>query len=62
MREEVTTDAAAFIDSLDPRQIRQELEELDRRSRALRVLLRSAVARQRVRHRRSRREGTAHAR
>ena len=35
------------MDSLDPEQLRQQLEELDRRQAALRVLLRAALARQR---------------
>jgi hypothetical protein len=44
-------DPVALLESLDPDRIREELDELDRRSRALRVLLRSAVARQRERGR-----------
>jgi hypothetical protein len=41
------TDAVALIERLDPDAIRNRLAELDRQSRALRVLLRSALARQR---------------
>jgi hypothetical protein len=56
------TDPAALIESLDPDAIREELAELDRRSRALRVLLRSAVARQRAADRIRRPvKGVAHA-
>jgi hypothetical protein len=40
-------DLMALVETLDPDEIRRELDDLDRRSRALRVLLRSAVARQR---------------
>jgi hypothetical protein len=42
------TDAASLIEQLDTQAIRDRLAELDRQSRALRVLLRSALARQRA--------------
>jgi hypothetical protein len=45
--DQLATDAVALIESLDARTIRARLAELDRQSRALRVLLRSALARQR---------------
>jgi hypothetical protein len=57
----VPTDPAALIEGLDPEQIRRELEDLDGRARALRVLLRSALARQRAQRRRERQEA-GHAR
>jgi hypothetical protein len=44
-------DAVALIEALDPDELRAELRELDKRSRALRVLLRAAVARERRRER-----------
>jgi hypothetical protein len=47
----IPTDFAALIDSLDADAIRAQLEDLDRQERALRVLLRSAVARQRAQQR-----------
>jgi hypothetical protein len=56
------TDPAALIEGLDPEQIRRELEELDSRARALRVLFRSAVARQRARRRSEEREEVSHGR
>ena len=40
-------DPVALVDSLQPDAIRGRLAELERQSRALRVLLRSAVARER---------------
>lgn len=46
-------DPLALVESLDPDAIAAQIEELDRQQRALRVLLRSARARQRrdnVRH------------
>jgi hypothetical protein len=49
-----TLNAAALVESLDPEAIRDQLAELDRQSRALRVLLRSAQARQRAADRRIR--------
>jgi hypothetical protein len=56
------TDAAAIVESLDVEAIRDRLDELDRQSRALRVLLRSALARQREADRRERdRKGVASA-
>ena len=39
------TDPIAIVDSLDPDDIRERLRDLDRQADALRVLLRSAVAR-----------------
>lgn len=42
-------DASAMIAAISPDSIRARLEEIDREARALRVLLRSAVARQRQR-------------
>jgi hypothetical protein len=42
-----TPDALALIERLDVGQIRQRLRELEQQSRALRVLLRAAVARER---------------
>ena len=41
------SDAIAIVDNLDPEAIRAELHNLNGRADALRVLLRSAVARQR---------------
>jgi hypothetical protein len=38
-----------MIEALDPDQLRAEIDVLDRKASALRVLLRSAVARQRHR-------------
>jgi hypothetical protein len=49
------SDPAAFIESLNPQTIREQLAELDRQARALRVLLRSALARQRAAARRDNR-------
>jgi hypothetical protein len=46
-------DPAALIENLDAEAIRDRLAELDRQTRALRVLLRSAVARQRFATRRA---------
>ena len=46
-------DPATLLDSLDPEQLRQQLEELDRQQSALRVLLRAALVRQRQAMRRS---------
>ncbi|HEX5271457.1 MAG TPA: hypothetical protein VFW33_13265 [Gemmataceae bacterium] len=40
-------DPVAMVDSLEPDAIRARLADLDRQSRALRVLLRAAVARER---------------
>jgi ribosomal protein L29 len=40
-------DPVAFLASLTPEEIEERLAELDRQARALRVLLRSARARQR---------------
>ena len=48
----IPPDAVALIESLDPEAIRNRLAELDRQSRALRVLLRSAMARQHAASRR----------
>jgi hypothetical protein len=50
-----TSDPAALIESLNPQTIRERLAELDRQVRALRVLLRSALARQRAATRRDNR-------
>jgi hypothetical protein len=47
------TDPATLVENLDPDKIREQLAELDRQSAALRVLLRSALARQRGRAPRS---------
>jgi hypothetical protein len=44
---EAITDPVALVDSLQPDAIRGRLAELERQSRALRVLLRTAVARER---------------
>jgi hypothetical protein len=44
---EMTTDPVLFLDQLQPDAIRERLVELERQSRALRVLLRAAVARER---------------
>jgi hypothetical protein len=41
------TDPVAMIDQLEPDAIRQRIADLDRQSRALRVLLRAAIARER---------------
>lgn len=49
-------DPAAMIEALDPETIRDHLIELDRQSRALRVLLRAAIARRRSTARRAQRE------
>ncbi|HEY7313306.1 MAG TPA: hypothetical protein VH643_28410 [Gemmataceae bacterium] len=49
-----TLNTAALVESLDAEAIRDQLAELDRQSRALRVLLRSAQARQRAADRRIR--------
>ncbi len=43
-----TADPVAMVDALNPDAIRSRLVELDRQSRALRVLLRAAVARERA--------------
>lgn len=43
------TDAADLIERLDPQTLRDRIAELDRRRRALAILLRAAVARDRVR-------------
>ena len=42
-----TIDPVALVDGLEPDAIRWRIAELDRQSRALRVLLRAAVARER---------------
>jgi hypothetical protein len=39
-------DAIDFVNGLDPEEIRARIDELESQSRALRVLLRSALARQ----------------
>jgi hypothetical protein len=41
-------DPVVLVDQLEPEAIRQRIAELDRQSRALRVLLRAAVARERA--------------
>ena len=50
---DMNADPVAMVDQLEPDVIRARLVELDRQSRALRVLLRAAVARERVAHRRA---------
>jgi hypothetical protein len=51
-------DPVTLVDRLEPDAIRERLVELDRQSRALRVLLRAAVARERApRRRRDHAEG-----
>jgi hypothetical protein len=45
--EVITANPAALIETLEPDQIRYQIAELDRQQRALRVLLRAAVARER---------------
>jgi hypothetical protein len=40
-------DPVALVDQLEPDALRAQLAELDRQSRALRVLLRAAIARER---------------
>ncbi len=42
-----TADPVALVDALEPDAIRSRLADLDRQSRALRVLLRAAIARER---------------
>jgi hypothetical protein len=42
-----TTDPVALVDALEPDVIRERIADLDRQIRALRVLLRAAVARER---------------
>jgi hypothetical protein len=42
----MTPDAASIIDGLDPAALRRQLAELERQQRAVRVLLRAAVARE----------------
>jgi hypothetical protein len=49
-------DPVSLIERIDPDAIRERLADLDRQTRALRVLLRSALARQRVTKRRAPRE------
>jgi uncharacterized pyridoxal phosphate-containing UPF0001 family protein len=51
------TDATTIVHSLDAEQIAERLNELAAEQQALRVLLRSARAREQVRRRRERREG-----
>jgi hypothetical protein len=46
------TDPVALIEGLESRTIRERLADLDEQSRALRVLLRAAVARERAAARR----------
>jgi hypothetical protein len=58
--ENIPTDPATLIEQLDAEAIRARLAEMDRQSRALRVLLRSAVARQRAASRRGQREEGRH--
>jgi hypothetical protein len=43
----IMTDAIQMVESLDAEAIRKELDELERREDALRLLYRAAVARQR---------------
>ncbi len=60
----ILTDPVAIVDSLEPDDLRERIAGLDRRSRALRVLLRAVVARERARDRSHRQvaTGTADAR
>jgi hypothetical protein len=58
------TDPIKFVESLDIENLRARLEHLDREGRALRVLLRSALARESAARRRQvapARKGAAHA-
>jgi hypothetical protein len=48
----ITTDAVALVQQLDPDAIRRRLDELDAEASALRVLYRSARARQSAARRR----------
>ncbi|HEV3340502.1 MAG TPA: hypothetical protein VG125_09095, partial [Pirellulales bacterium] len=48
--DQILTDPAKMLDTLDADAISERLAELDRQSRALRVLLRAARARQRNYH------------
>jgi hypothetical protein len=41
-------DPVTLVDGLDPDAIRKQLDDLDRQSSALRVLLRAAIARKRA--------------
>jgi hypothetical protein len=59
---DVQTDPVALVRSLDADQIARRLEELAAEERALRVLLRSARARQQGQLRRERREGVTRGR
>ncbi len=43
---DATTDPVNLVDNLDPDALRQRLRELERQQRAVRVLLRAAVARE----------------
>jgi hypothetical protein len=45
----IMTDAIQLVENLDAEAIRKELDDLERREDALRVLYRAAVARQRKR-------------
>jgi hypothetical protein len=57
------SDPVGLVDSLEPDVIRARINELDRQGRALRVLLRAAIARERVTRRQQitpRREGGTH--
>jgi hypothetical protein len=51
--------ATSLIRNLSADQIRERLDELDRESKSLRVLLRSAAARERCRKKRAAPEATA---
>jgi hypothetical protein len=55
-RATIPTDPVALVQSLDPDQIARRLEALAAEERALRVLLRSARAREQALRRRQRRE------
>lgn len=46
-KDTTTSTPTAIVNSLNPDEIRERLDELDREASALRVLLRAAIARQR---------------
>jgi hypothetical protein len=56
-----TTDPAALVDSLDAEAIRERLDVLERQAKALRVLLRAALARERNQGDKKQTEEVAHA-
>ena len=53
-------DPVALVDSLDADTIRAQMAALDERRRALSVLLRAALVRERAAHRRTPKEGGPH--